>query len=77
MKECQWCGLMHGVKCPVVKAIEYHENGAVKRVEFLTPGDTTRHSLAGLSVACTWSASADVADPADSQSDLVKGRTWQ
>lgn len=31
---CQWCGMYHGPKCPSVAAIEYHENGQVKRVEF-------------------------------------------
>lgn len=32
---CQWCGVIHlTAKCPQVKAIEYFENGTVKRVEF-------------------------------------------
>lgn len=31
---CQWCGLMHGATCPRVKALEYHDNGLLKRVEF-------------------------------------------
>jgi hypothetical protein len=35
---CQWCGLIHGAKCPLVKAIEY-EHGMVKRVEFFAPND--------------------------------------
>jgi hypothetical protein len=35
---CQWCGSIHGVKCPLVKAIEY-EHGMVKRVEFFAPND--------------------------------------
>lgn len=32
---CEWCGVIHLTsKCPQVKAIEYHPNGRVKRVEF-------------------------------------------
>lgn len=31
---CPYCASVHKGKCPLVKAIEYHENGAVKRVEF-------------------------------------------
>jgi hypothetical protein len=31
---CQWCGMIHNGTCPKVAAIEYHPNGAVKRVEF-------------------------------------------
>lgn len=33
--KCLWCGgEQHAGICPTVKSIEYHENGAVKRVEF-------------------------------------------
>lgn len=35
---CQYCGMIHGAKCPLVKAIEY-EHGMVKRVEFFAPND--------------------------------------
>ena len=38
---CRWCGLIHtgnGI-CPTVKAIEYFEDGQIKRVEFKTPAD--------------------------------------
>jgi len=34
---CEHCGMFHypaGAACHRVKAIEYHENGAVKRVEY-------------------------------------------
>ena len=32
---CQHCGGIHVTsQCPRVKAIEYHKNGRVKRVEF-------------------------------------------
>lgn len=38
--KCMWCGLIHsGQRCPLVKAIDYYENGNIKRVEFVTPGD--------------------------------------
>lgn len=37
---CSWCGNSHaGVVCPLVKAIEYHPNGTMKRVEFKTTHD--------------------------------------
>jgi len=31
---CRWCGSYHNTACPKVKAIEYHRDGSVKRVEF-------------------------------------------
>jgi hypothetical protein len=37
--ECRFCGKVHGVQCPSVKAIEYFETGEVKRVEFMMPHD--------------------------------------
>lgn len=38
--KCGWCGLIHGPRCPSVKAIEYYEDGVtVKRVEFVTAAD--------------------------------------
>lgn len=36
---CAWCGKYHGTRCPEVKAIEYHPDGSVKRVEFVTQAD--------------------------------------
>jgi hypothetical protein len=33
---CEWCGQSHTAKCPLIKAVEYHENGTIKRIEFLT-----------------------------------------
>jgi len=36
---CQFCGKDHGKRCPDVRAIEYHENGVIRRVEFMTPRD--------------------------------------
>lgn len=40
--KCQHCGQDggHTGKCHLVKAIEYYENGTVKRVEYLTPADS-------------------------------------
>lgn len=37
---CAHCGMMHQGQCPRIKAIEYYENGTVKRVEYLTPADS-------------------------------------
>lgn len=36
---CRWCGMIHGPKCPSVKAMEFHLDGTVKRVEFYSPVD--------------------------------------
>lgn len=38
--KCIYCGaLPHQGVCPTMKAIEYHENGTVKRVEFKAAAD--------------------------------------
>lgn len=37
LRTCSWCSGIHTGKCPLVKAIEYHPNGIVKRVEFYDP----------------------------------------
>jgi len=34
---CPHCGLIHATTCSRIKAIEYRENGTVKRVEFHGP----------------------------------------
>ena len=34
--KCLHCGLIHETTCPKIKAIEYHENGIIKRVEFFS-----------------------------------------
>jgi hypothetical protein len=34
---CGHCGFWHQGPCPNVKAIEYHRNGSVKRIEYREP----------------------------------------
>jgi hypothetical protein len=34
LSRCRFCGGYHSGTCPRVKAIEYHQDGSVKRVEF-------------------------------------------
>ena len=34
---CPWCGGVHMELCPHVKAIDYYENGGVRRIEFRYP----------------------------------------
>lgn len=34
---CQHCGMIHGAICPRIAAVEYYENGTVKRVEYIQP----------------------------------------
>ncbi len=36
---CPYCGIPHISRCPSVKAFEYHPNGTIKRVEFVTGAD--------------------------------------
>lgn len=36
---CPYCGGSHATTCHLIKAIEYHANGAIKRVEFKTAHD--------------------------------------
>lgn len=43
--KCRFCGHVHGDLCPQVKAFEYDESGAVKRVEFFTPNDRVHPEL--------------------------------
>lgn len=35
--ECQHCGNWHSGVCPRIKAIEYHPNGQIARVEYHDP----------------------------------------
>lgn len=37
--KCNLCGNEHEFKCPLIKAYEYHPDGIVKRVEFVTFAD--------------------------------------
>lgn len=34
MSFCETCGIDHPGQCPRIKAIEYHENGTIKRIEY-------------------------------------------
>jgi hypothetical protein len=38
-KKCEFCGTIHGPRCPSVKAIEYYPDGKIKRIEYITPAD--------------------------------------
>lgn len=38
--KCPWCGQIHqATVCGLVKALEYHQDGSLRRVEFKTPAD--------------------------------------
>lgn len=37
--KCRWCGAYHEQMCPHVKAMEYHPDGSIKRVEFKGASD--------------------------------------
>lgn len=41
---CRYCGMHHAAKCSLVKAMEYHPDGSLKRVEFYEP---TRSPVVG------------------------------
>lgn len=36
---CQWCGARPAILCPRVKALEWFQDGTLKRVEFKTETD--------------------------------------
>lgn len=53
---CGHCGTMHTGTCHRIKAIEYHENGTIKRVEYHAPlpfGVPTGAAPQGPSGQCT------------------------
>ena len=37
---CPHCGMGHSGMCPRIKAIEYHQDGTTKRVEYHVPQPT-------------------------------------
>lgn len=37
---CQYCGMSHSITCPRIKAMEYHPDGTIKRIEFHEPNAT-------------------------------------
>jgi hypothetical protein len=37
---CGHCGGYHTAQCPRIKAIEYHPNGTIKRIEYHDPAPT-------------------------------------
>lgn len=45
---CEYCGCYHTGVCPKIKAIEYHPDGAIKRVEFHEPQLQTTITFSGL-----------------------------
>lgn len=37
---CRWCGLIgHLGRCPDLRAMEFHQDGTIKRVEFFSSGE--------------------------------------
>jgi hypothetical protein len=42
---CRWCDAYHGPTCPTVKAIEFHPDGSIKRVEFKTANDYPQQAI--------------------------------
>lgn len=51
-QKCGYCGFNHANVCPLIKAIEYHPDGMVKRVEFKTAADYPQ----GLSIETDWAS---------------------
>lgn len=37
MTHCPYCGMIHQMTCPRIKAIEYNADGSTRRVEFHSP----------------------------------------
>lgn len=44
---CDHCGGFHSTTCPRIKAIEYGDNGVVKRIEFHPPQPVVTGTMAG------------------------------
>jgi hypothetical protein len=38
-EKCKHCGNIHEFRCPLVKSIEYYEDGTLKKIEYMTPAD--------------------------------------
>lgn len=65
LKTCQHCGGIHSGQCPRIKAIEYYQNGNVRRVEYHAPTDTV--SIGGVSIS---------PDPLQPLYKITSGSTW-
>jgi hypothetical protein len=37
MNNCPHCGMIHQMTCPRIRAIDYYQDGSVKRIEFHPP----------------------------------------
>lgn len=48
MMACAFCETDHKGKCALVKALEYHPDGSLKRVEFYAPNDYSPTIFANL-----------------------------
>lgn len=35
IQKCQWCGMWHDTKCPLITKIEYFQDGTIKSIEFV------------------------------------------
>jgi hypothetical protein len=44
-KPCEHCGLVHEFTCSLIRAIEYYQDGKVKRIEFHEPKAVSLPSL--------------------------------
>lgn len=48
--KCPYCGMFHTAICHTVKAIEYHPDGSMKRVEFKSAADYPQQVISAPSV---------------------------
>lgn len=64
---CQHCGYGHTGACPRVKAIDYYECGAVKRVEYHEPSPIIGGTVSVPSVFGTYKPTSVAVDPPDLQ----------
>lgn len=39
LRKCKYCNTEHDAICSLIKAIEYHDNGKEKRIEFFSQKD--------------------------------------
>ena len=75
--KCPYCTNHHEGICPMVKAIDYHPNGSIKRVEFKTANDYPQVPPNSYFPAVSANASVPTFDPyKTTNASTVEGQ-WQ
>jgi hypothetical protein len=65
---CAYCGGSHAAVCGLIKAIEYFQDGSVRRVEFKTAMDYPQAVIGQLPPRTSWPKSVTI--------DMKPGYSW-